>query len=273
MDKKEHKSKLISLNEDKSLTIGKGPETSRNINVSDQELDDPQLGIECYKNREYKLLVQCLSRHYLSLVRLPIQQKWLLHQNDYYILSENEGFIISKSVCKMRDKEFISQSMYKEMSDSVIFSPRIIDDYDNLIQMDVEDEPYLIIIIILGNIYIYIFLYIYIIYSGEKTGESYKITPNREFLLGRKDNCHLKFLDPGVSNLHAKIEYIDKLGWFISNATNRGSLNGTWLALNHFQRKKNLEPSLKFPVFDKQVIHWKGGITEGKLKLVTKVGS
>ena len=247
------------------MTIGSSSNSS--ICLQDDKLDSSQVQIQCIINKPYKALIQCKSTKYLTLVRIPIHQCWIIAQHDYFLFSENEAFIITKCVSKHRQPQKLAEIIYQNnQNEYIYFSPRLIEDWEDYVIND-QAEAELELHIIMG-IYIYIYISMHNIHIGERTGEIIKLKANDKFLIGRGNECELKLLDPGISTIHAEIVYKEDLGWFIKEPTTRGSLNGTWLSLNLFENKKNKLPSPLFPLFSKETLHWKAGCTEGKLKLV-----
>ena len=245
-------------------------ESTENLQLKDESLDVPQITLEGIEGQshDYKLGLQCNSGKFLSLVKLPTKGvQWMLFEKDYYIISDTEGVLVNKSVCKDREREKIIYAI----TNHNLFSPRFVDDWGRYVHNENantkdEVENMLEIQLILGD-YIYIYILIYI---GERLGELIEIRESDSpYTIGRDRSCNLVLNDPGISLRHATIELIPNVGWTISESNkHKQSLNGTWLSLNIFENKRLQRPSPIFPMKLDQKIVAKASSTELNIKLI-----
>ena len=146
--------------------------------------------------------------------------RYALKKDDYYILSDTEGFIIKNLRNFQIDQRAIINEYY-DTNSKYIF-PRM--DVQN-IQTDTHPtQPYIKILFTKG-IYIYIYIYIYI---GEHQRKFFELkTEDGSFLLGRGELCNIKFKNKEISTYHIKIEFDKKLNLWIIYQPQGKSINGT----------------------------------------------
>ena len=207
-----------------TITIGKGPNAIMKLEL-DSSLDDPQFQITLKDN---KFIFQCLSRQYLTLFKFPPRQKIRIKKGAYFLLSTSEAFYVKEC-----EHGRILKDLYetKLKNDKTIISPYIFMENEQKINPKLELECYM------GD------------WKNKKietiTKEKCK-NDSKGYKIGRKEDCNLVINDNGISLYHLNILYEEDVGFLLQENNDKGSLNGSYLAINSLENKKSGKPSDPF---------------------------
>ena len=212
------------------ITIGKGPNSTIQIN---QDLDDLQFLIAL--NNKIFFLV-CLSRLNLSLFKLPPRQKIRIKTGTYFMLSISEAFYVKECEHGQILKEnFVN----KLKNDKSIISPY------KFIENKSDNIPYLKLICQMGE------------WNNREieiiTKEKCSNNPNG-YRVGRKEECDLIIRNNEISLYHLNILFEEGLGFMLQDNNEKGSLNGSYIAIRSLENPRSWEPSDPFYVSANQEI-------------------
>ena len=227
------------------ITIGYG--VNNTFPCADKNLDSPQCEITRVQNNLY---LQCTSKRYLTLFRLNTGIKLLVSKSDYIIISDTEGFLINTATRYNMKPAQRTQILYGQPNPEFIDLRSESTDPPHVIQLPDQEEPVLEIKFMLGQFC-----------SGNEDEIIHTFRRSDcPITFGRRADQKFSFNKPSVSTEHCKIDFDPKMGWYIAETNSKkgnilykyiiyiGSLNGTYVAINDFERKLKDESSLKFRI-------------------------
>ena len=141
-----------------------GDENCTFLYMKDPGFDSQQLKIEL---ADKGMHIQCTSDRYLTLLSIEGIRRYALCPDDYFIMSDSEGFIIKEMKNYQPNQKAIEEEYYK--SDSKYLFPRI--DPQNIGNSDTKTQPNLKILFTKGIISIYIYIYNIYIYIYRRKGK------------------------------------------------------------------------------------------------------
>ena len=240
-------------------TFGKGPTSNIQID-EDPDLDDPQFEL-VYENNEFN--ISCQSKKYFTLYKLPPRKKVQLANDNYFLLSDSEGFLTSDcyhgNISEEDHDKFYTYE--KNENNREYFTPNKFKDLQKLEYKNNGQGPTLRLKCIVGahrNI--------------ERDINLKKCKEEKGYRIGRKEEeCDLCIPNNSISMFHINIHHDEKAGFTIQENNEKGSLNGSYIGLNSIKNKHQRLPSKPFYLGPHPNLVIKASLTEFTVNFIYNI--